>query len=220
MKNENDNYRVSLLIEIDPEKKAIYLNDYTQEKYINGFSKRFKNKKDIIRLFENYLYKNVNINLEEKKEKNIMDIEKTKEKISEKDKLKNEYNLKLDSIKQHYGVEFTIYYFNDNNINKIRFYNLEYKETLKNINMVYDNKNRNINFIFYDYEKESDVKQLNEKNVINSISKNKQLKIVIEEIKRLNNEYRIGLEQIENKYKRIDSKELQLDNNKKSDDTL
>ena len=54
----------------------------------------------------------------------------------------------------------------------------------------------------------------------NSISKNKQLKIVIEEIKRLNNEYRIGLEQIENKYKRIDSKELQLDNNKKSDDTL
>ena len=149
-----------------------------------------------------------------------MDIEKTKEKISEKDKLKNEYNLKLDSIKQHYGVEFTIYYFNDNNINKIRFYNLEYKETLKNINMVYDNKNRNIYFIFYDYEKESDVKQLNEKNVINSISKNKQLKIVIEEIKRLNNEYRIGLEQIENKYKRIDSKELQLDNNKKSDDTL
>lgn len=149
-----------------------------------------------------------------------MDIEKTKEKISEKDKLKNEYNLKLDSIKQHYGVEFIIYYFNDNNINKIRFYNLEYKETLKNINMVYDNKNRNINFIFYDYEKESDVKQLNEKNVINSISKNKQLKIVIEEIKRLNNEYRIGLEQIENKYKRIDSKELQLDNNKKSDDTL
>lgn len=149
-----------------------------------------------------------------------MDIEKTKEKISEKDKLKNEYNLKLDSIKQHYGVEFTIYYFNDNNINKIRFYNLEYKETLKNINMVYDNKNRNINFIFYDYEKESDVKQLNEKNVINSISKNKQLKIVIEEIKRLNNEYRIGLEQIENKYKRIYSKELQLDNNKKSDDTL
>ena len=149
-----------------------------------------------------------------------MDIEKTKEKISEKDKLKTEYNLKLDSIQQHYGVEFTIYYFNDNNINKIRFYNLEYKETLKNINMVYDNKNRNINFIFYDYEKESDVKQLNEKNVINSISKNKQLKIVIEEIKRLNNEYRIGLEQIENKYKRIDSKELQLDNNKKSDDTL
>ena len=46
------------------------------------------------------------------------------------------------------------------------------------------------------------------------------MKIVIEEIKRLNNEYRIGLEQIENKYKRIDSKELQLDNNKKSDDTL
>lgn len=149
-----------------------------------------------------------------------MDIEKTKEKISEKDKLKNEYNLKLDSIKQHYEVEFTIYYFNDNNINKIRFYNLEYKETLKNINMVYDNKNRNINFIFYDYEKESDVKQLNERNVINSISKNKQLKIVIEEIKRLNNEYRIELEQIENKYKKIDSKELQLDNNKKSDDTL
>ena len=220
MKNENDNYRVSLLIEIDPEKKAVYLNDYTQEKYINGFSKRFKNKKDIIRLFENYLYKNVDINLEEKKEKNIMDIEKTKEKISEKDKLKNEYNLKLDSIKQHYGVEFTIYYFNDNNINKIRFYNLEYKETLKNINMVYDNKNRNINFIFYDYEKESDIKQLNERNVINSISKNKQLKIVIEEIKRLNNEYRIELEQIENKYKKIDSKELQLDNNKKSDDTL
>ena len=80
MKNENDNYRVSLLIEIDPEKKAIYLNDYTQEKYINGFSNRFKNKKDIIRLFENYLYKNVNINLEEKKEKKYYGYRKNKRK--------------------------------------------------------------------------------------------------------------------------------------------
>lgn len=80
MKNENDNYRISLLIEIDPEKKAVYLNDYTQEKYINGFSKRFKNKKDIIRLFENYLYKNVDINLEEKKEKKYYEYRKNKRK--------------------------------------------------------------------------------------------------------------------------------------------
>ena len=39
-----ENQKAGARVEIDPEKKAIYLNDYTQEKYINGFSKRFKNK--------------------------------------------------------------------------------------------------------------------------------------------------------------------------------
>lgn len=146
-----------------------------------------------------------------------MNIEKTKEKISEKDKLKNKYNLKLDSIKQHYGVEFTIDYFKDNNINKIRFYNLEYKGTIKNISMVYDNKNRNIDFICYDYSKESDANKINDRTMINSINRDKKIKLVIAEVERLNNEYRLELDKIDKKYSEENIKELEIQKNTKNE---
>lgn len=78
MKNENE--VISLLIEIDPEKKAVYLNDYSSEKNINGFAKRFKNKKDIVRLFSNYLYEKVDLFLEGKDEKYRYEYRKNKRK--------------------------------------------------------------------------------------------------------------------------------------------
>ena len=73
-----------------------------------------------------------------------------KKKIVEKDKAKLKYKQSLELIKQHYGVEFDVYYFKNENIDKIKFSNLEFKTSAKNITMVYDNKIGKFNYIFYD----------------------------------------------------------------------
>lgn len=57
MKNEN----VNLFIEIDPEKKVVYISDYTQNKNGGGLAKKYKNKKDITRIFSNYLFDYINL---------------------------------------------------------------------------------------------------------------------------------------------------------------
>ncbi len=50
---------IDLQVEIDTEKKVLYI---TNKSYGNeGVAKRYKNKKDIMRIFGNYLFKKVYI---------------------------------------------------------------------------------------------------------------------------------------------------------------
>ena len=124
-----------------------------------------------------------------------------KEKIVEKDKAKLKYKQKLELIKQHYGVEFDVYYFDNENIDKIKFSNLEFKTSAKNVSLVYDNKIGKFNYIFYDYDSEQAVRNYDEKKIINGLNREKKLKLVIAEVKRLNEEYKKELLEIEEKYK-------------------
>lgn len=112
-----------------------------------------------------------------------------KKKIIEKDKAKLKYKQKLELIKQHYGVEFDIYYFDNSNIEKIKFSNLDFKNTAKNISLIYDNKIGKFNYVFYDYDSEQSIRNYDEKKIINGLNREKKLKLVIAEIKRLNEEY-------------------------------
>ena len=123
-----------------------------------------------------------------------------KKKIIEKDKLKLKYKEKLEMVKQHYGVEFDVYYFDNENIDRIKFVNLDFKATAKNISLIYDNKVRKFNYIFYDYDSEQAVKNYDEKKIINGLNREKKLKLVIAEIKRLNEEYRKELLKIDEKF--------------------
>ena len=86
------------------------------------------------------------------------DKELIKKKIIEKDKAKLKYKQKLELLKQHYGVDFDITYFENNNIDKVKFYNLEFKSSAKNISLIYDNKIGKFNYIFYDYDNEQSLK--------------------------------------------------------------
>ena len=52
---------------------------------------------------------------------NFNDEELTKKIIAEKDKVNLKYKQRLNSIKQHYGVEFDVNHFSDNKIRKIYF---------------------------------------------------------------------------------------------------
>lgn len=124
-----------------------------------------------------------------------------KEKIVEKDKAKLKYKQKLELIKQHYGVEFDVYYFDNENIDKIKFSNLEFKTSAKNVSLVYDNKIGKFNYIFYDYDSEQAIRNYDEKKIINGLNREKKLKLVIAEVKRLNEEYKKELLEIEEKYK-------------------
>lgn len=58
-KKENFIEYIDLQIEIDTEKKAVYI---TNKSYGNeGVAKRYRGKKDIIRIFSDYLFKKVYI---------------------------------------------------------------------------------------------------------------------------------------------------------------
>lgn len=130
-----------------------------------------------------------------------------KKKIVEKDKVKLKYKQSLELIKQHYGVEFDVYYFKNESIDKIKFSNLEFKTSAKNITMVYDNKIEKFNYIFYDYDNETSMKNLTDKKIIDGLNREKKLKLVVAEVKRLNEEYRKELTEIDEKYKN-DDKEI------------
>lgn len=120
-----------------------------------------------------------------------------KKKIIEKDKAKLKYKQKLELIKQHYGVEFDIYYFDNSNIEKIKFSNLDFKNTAKNISLIYDNKIGKFNYVFYDYASEQSIRNYDEKKIINGLNREKKLKLVIAEVKRLNEEYQKELLEID-----------------------
>ena len=120
-----------------------------------------------------------------------------KKKIIEKDKAKLKYKHKLELIKQHYGVEFDIYYFDNSNIEKIKFSNLDFKNTAKNISLIYDNKIGKFNYVFYDYDSEQSIRNYDEKKIINGLNREKKLKLVIAEVKRLNEEYQKELLEID-----------------------
>lgn len=135
-----------------------------------------------------------------------LDEENLKKKIIEKDKAKLNYKQKLELIKQHYGVEFDVYYFNNENIDKIKFSNLEFKTSAKNVSLVYDNKIGKFNYIFYDYDSEQAIRNYDEKKIINGLNREKKLKLVIAEVKRLNEEYKKELLEIEENIKKISEK--------------
>lgn len=148
------------------------------------------------------------------------DKELIKKKIIEKDKAKLKYKQKLELVKQHYGVDFNITYFENNNIDKVKFSNLEFKSSAKNISLVYDNKIGKFNYIFYDYDNEQSLKNYDAKKLMNSLNREKKLKLVIAEIKRLNEEYKAELNKIEEKYKEDDIKEIkELDYKKKRENS-
>ena len=56
MKENFNDDGMTFLVEIDPEKRAIYISDYGDTSG-GGIAKRYKYKKDIVRMFANYLYK-------------------------------------------------------------------------------------------------------------------------------------------------------------------
>lgn len=139
--------------------------------------------------------------------------EALKRKIRDKDNETKKYKEKLELIKQHYGIQFDIDYFENKDINKIKFYDLEYKNSIKNISVIYDAKLGRFNFFQYEYDNESVTKNMDDKKILNSLNKEKKLKLIIAEIDRLNNEYQFNLKKIEEKYQEKSTEQTNENNN-------
>ena len=58
--NNSDLENINMYIEFDLEKRVMCISNYTS-KSGGGVAKRFRNKKDIIRIFANYIYNEVDI---------------------------------------------------------------------------------------------------------------------------------------------------------------
>lgn len=145
--------------------------------------------------------------------------ENLKKKIVEKDQAKLKYKQKLELIKQHYGVDFDVYYFKNNYIDKIKFSNLDFKSVAKNISVVYDNKIGKFNYIFYDYDNEQAIRNYDDKKLIDGLNREKKLKLVVAEIKRLNENYKKELNEIDEKYRENNQeigKELEIRKNEEN----
>lgn len=136
-----------------------------------------------------------------------MEQELVKKKIKEKDKARKKYLEKLELLKQKYGVRFIVNEFNNNNIDNIKFYNMRYKKGIKNVSLIYDAKINKFNYISYDYDIEKDMKGITNHQIIMDLNKEKKLKLIIEEIKKANNEYQLELASIDEKYSKIENEE-------------
>ena len=139
-----------------------------------------------------------------------MNQENLKNKLEEKDEKKEKYNQELNDIKNHYQVEFDVYYSKNNNVERIKFLNLSYKKKIENITLIYDNRIGKFNFLSYKLEQNFMTKNLIDKTIISTINKEKRLNLVIAEVLRLSKEYKQELEKIDRKYKkRIDRKKVE-----------
>lgn len=154
---------------------------------------------------------------------NINNEELIKKKIADKDKANLRYKEKLNSIKQHYGVEFYVEHLNNNDIENIKFTNLEYRNGYENICVSYNPSNKKICCIEYDFLDTRIVKNLKHKRFISELENKYKLNLLVGEIERTNNDYIKELEEIDNYYNelsnasKISINELELNKNNKNE---
>lgn len=118
--------------------------------------------------------------------------------ITEKNKIKSNYNQKLEDIKKHYDIKFNVEYLKDEKIKRVEFQNLKYKNGYDNLSVIYNESTRNIDYIYYDYTDSRIVKNLNHRKLVTNLERN--LKLVIAEIERANTIYLNEIEEIDFAY--------------------
>lgn len=71
MKNESrdQSENINLFLEIDLDKKVIYISDCTSNRCDNGTAKKFRDKMDISKIFTDYLFYQVNFSSCKRKNK-------------------------------------------------------------------------------------------------------------------------------------------------------
>lgn len=141
-----------------------------------------------------------------------------KKKIADKDKIKLKYKQRLNLIKQHYGVEFDVEHLNNNEVENIRFINLKYKNGFNNVCVNYNPSNKKVSYVDYEFADTRIVKNTKHKKLVSDLEKDYKLNLVVGEIERANNEYIRELNEIDNYYLELETKNINnivLDKNKK-----
>lgn len=129
---------------------------------------------------------------------NINNEELIKKKIADKDTAKLKYKQKLNSIKQHYGIEFDVEHLKNNEVENIRFVNLKYKNGFENVCVNYNPNSKKISYIDYEFTDTRIVKNTKHKKLAATLEN--KLNLIVGEIERANNDYVRELEEIDNYY--------------------
>lgn len=127
-----------------------------------------------------------------------------KKKIAEKDNAKIEYDQKIGDIKVTRGVNFSVDYLKNENINTIVFTNLKYKNEAKNVSVFYNGERKLFNAITYEPMNNGKEIGNDEKGLFEKIKKEYKLKQVVDEIEKANNKYQNDLIEIDKKYQELE----------------
>lgn len=137
--------------------------------------------------------------------------ETIKEKIKKQDKLKLEFKQKLNDIKVKYGIEFDLELLKNNNIDKIKFYNLKYKNKAHDMSLIYYNEHNYYGAYIYTVNKNSSMQEETYIDKRNYLNKQYKLELIINEIKQANEIYKTKLIDLENEYQNTSSNNLELE---------
>lgn len=142
--------------------------------------------------------------------------ENIKKKIKEQDKAKLEFKRKLSNIMQDYGIDFDVDLLENNNIDKIKFYNLKYKNIARDVSIVFDNENNYYGAYIYIINKNKTMTNEDYNTKKNYFNKNYKLDLVITEIRQANNLYKEELRKIDTKYEELNKQDIELEKNYKN----
>lgn len=142
--------------------------------------------------------------------------ENIKKKIKEQDKAKLEFKRKLSNIMQDYGIDFDVDLLENNNIDKIKFYNLKYKNIARDVSIVFDNENSYYGAYIYTINKNKTMTNEDYNTKKNYFNKNYKLDLVITEIRQTNNLYKEELKKIDTKYEELNKQDIELEKNYKN----
>lgn len=142
--------------------------------------------------------------------------ENIKKKIKEQDKAKLEFKRKLSNIMQDYGIDFDVDLLENNNIDKIKFYNLKYKNIARDVSIVFDNENSYYSAYIYTINKNKTMTNEDYNTKKNYFNKNYKLDLVITEIRQANNLYKEELKKIDTKYEELNKQDIELEKNYKN----
>lgn len=134
--------------------------------------------------------------------------ELTNKKLAEKDKAKEEFNKKLGDIKFNRGVNFSIEYLKDDDINYIKFENMEHKPNAKNISLYYNEEYNCFNSIMFEIDDYSNFKT---KDLSKELIKKYKLELAVKEIEMAHQEYKEELNNIDKKYEDIENQSITKD---------
>lgn len=142
-------------------------------------------------------------------------IEQIKEKINKQNNLKIEFKKKLEDIKQKYGIDFDIELLDNNSVDKIKFYNLKYKNKARDMSLVYYCEFNYYGAYIYTINKDSSIEEENYITRKNYLNKEYKLDLIIEEIRQANEIYKSKLLELEENYREELTNNLELENKRK-----
>lgn len=127
-----------------------------------------------------------------------------KKMIAEKDEALKKFKIKLASIQQEYGIDFDYKLLKSNTLDTIKFYDLTYKDSIKELSLTYYNDKNYYGIMEYKITDTDDLIENKTKDIYNYLQKNYKLDLIVNEVRNATFMYQNELKNIDEKYSSLD----------------